>query len=209
MKTVIENYHGTLVADPFRYLEDPGHEATLALIDKANAASEAYLQRIQGREDLKARLAQLFDYPRLGIPRRVGQRYFFTKNDGLQNQGLLYMQTGLDGQPQVVLDPNQWSEDGTIALTNYSCNKDGSLLAYTRSESGSDWQTIHIRDLDTGQDLPDVIRWCKFTGIAWLPDASGSTILATLSLAPLTKPTLSTSAAYTCTSWVRSRAKMS
>lgn len=170
---VIENYHGTKVADPFRWLEDPNSEDTIAFIEAANEVSEGYLNSLEQRAAIKERLTELYDYPKQGLPTRVDDRYFFFKNDGLQNQPLLYLQEGLTGEPRVVLDPNQWSEDGTVALVNLSRNKDATLLAYTRSVSGSDWQTIHVHDVEAGLDLPDVIRWCKFTNIAWLPDSSG------------------------------------
>lgn len=170
---VIEDYHGTKVADPFRWLEDPDCPDTIAFIEAANRISEGYLHSLKQRHTIKQRLTELYDFPKQGLPRRVGERYFFLYNDGLQNQPLLYLQEGLRGEPRLVLDPNQWSADGTIALVNLSPNKEGTLLAYTRSESGSDWQTIHVLDVEKGQDLPDVIHWCKFTNIAWLPDSSG------------------------------------
>lgn len=170
---VIEDYHGTKVADPFRWLEDPNSPDTMAFIEAANKVSESYLYNLGVRNTLKQRLTELYNFPKRGLPRRVGQRYFFFQNDGLQNQPLLYLQEGPTGEPRLVLDPNQWSEDGTIALVNLSPNKEGTLLAYTRSESGSDWQTIHVHNVEAGHDLPDITRWCKFTNIAWLPDSSG------------------------------------
>ncbi len=170
---IVDNYHGTRVADPFRWLEDPNDPRTLAFIEAANATSSSYLEQLPTREKIKERLTQLFDYPKLGLPVQADDCYFYRKNDGLQNQAVLYRQKGLTGEPTVILDPNRWSDDGTVALMNVSRNKDATLLAYTRSVSGSDWQTIHVHDIEAGVDLPDVIKWCKFTGIAWLPDSSG------------------------------------
>lgn len=170
---IIDDYHGTRVADPFRWLEDPQGEDTIALIEDANELSEGYLKSLEQRSAIKQRLTELYNYPKQGLPIRVDDRYFYSENDGLQNQALLYLRTGLTGEPQIVLDPNQWSDDGTVALVSLSRNKDATLLAYTRSVSGSDWQTIHVHDVKAGQDLPDIIHWCKFTSVAWLPDSSG------------------------------------
>ncbi len=135
--------------------------------------STGYLNSLEQRAAIKKRLTELYDYPKQGLPMRADDRYFFFRNDGLQNQPLLYLQEGLAGEPRVVLDPNQWSDDGTVALVSLSRNKEATLLAYTRSVSGSDWQTIHVHDVQAGRDLPDVIHWCKFTNMAWLPDSSG------------------------------------
>lgn len=170
---IIDNYHGTKVADPFRWLEDPDSADTVAFIEQANEVSEQYLHQIEQRSSIKERLTELYDYPKQGLPTRVDDRYFFFKNDGLQNQPLLYLQDGLEGAPRAIIDPNEWSDDGTIALVNLARNKNATLLAYTRSVSGSDWQTIHVYDVTAGKDLPDIIHWCKFTNIAWLPDSSG------------------------------------
>jgi len=170
---IVDDYHGTPVADPYRWLEDPASPETLAWVDAQSAATEAYLAASPQRERLKARLTRLWDYPKYAPPTRRGGRYFYSKNSGLQNQAVLYLQEGLDGAPRVVIDPNMLSADGTVALTNQALSRDGTLLAYGTSAAGSDWQELRVRDVDEGTDYPDVIRWCKFSGIAWRHDNAG------------------------------------
>ncbi len=170
---IIENYHGTLVADPYRWLEDAASEETLAWAAAQNTVTHAYLDAIPQREQIKARFTELLDYPKYSAPHKEGERYYFSKNTGLQNQGVLYMQRTLDGETTLVLDPNTFSADGTIALTNQSFSEDGLLLAYGTSDSGSDWQEIKIRRVDEGTDYEEVIRWTKFTSIAWRHDGQG------------------------------------
>ncbi len=170
---VVDDYHGTKVADPYRWLEDPEAPDTVAWVEAQNAITASFLQAIPFRERIKARLTQLWDYPRYGVPQREGGRYYFWKNDGLQNQPVLYAQPELRGTPTPVLDPNTMSADGTAAVTNLHFTRDGRLAAYGLSRSGSDWQELHVRDCDTGADRPDVIQWCKFTGVAWEPARSG------------------------------------
>jgi prolyl oligopeptidase len=170
---VVEDYHGTSVADPYRWLEDLTAVQTRDWIAAQNRLTRAYLEAIPGREHIRARLTALWNYPRYAVPYRAGSRYFFTKNDGLQNQDVLYMQQGLDGEPIPILDPNRFSADGTVALISQAYSRDGTLLAYGLSSRGSDWQEIHIRYIDAGRDGEDILRWCKFTGVAWKPDNSG------------------------------------
>ena len=169
---VVEDYHGTRVADPYRWLEKADDPATTSWVAAENSLTRSLLDRPE-RETTKARLTELFDYPKISIPEQKGNRYFFFKNTGLQNQSVYYVQEGLTGEPRALIDPNTMSPDGTVALTNTSPNKDGRLLGYAISRSGSDRQEIYVRDVATGKDLPDKIVWVKFSGIAWTPDAKG------------------------------------
>ncbi|HJT56198.1 MAG TPA: prolyl oligopeptidase family serine peptidase, partial [Ktedonobacteraceae bacterium] len=171
--TVIENYHGTMVADPYRWLEDANSAETLAWVEAQNRVTADYLSTISARQNIQQRLTELWNYPKYSVPVKRGERYFFTKNAGLQNQAVLYMQPTLESQPVVILDPNAFSEDGTAALTNQVFSEDGMLLAYGVSSGGSDWQEIKIRQVDSGTDYPEVIRWCRFSSIAWRHDNSG------------------------------------
>ncbi len=169
----IEDYHGTKVADPYRWLEDVASEETQNWVAAQHAVTRAYLDRIPVRERIKVRYTELWDYPKYSVPHKEGGRYYFSKNSGLQNQAVLYMQKDLHAEPEVALDPNSFSSDGTIALTNTVFSADGTLLAYGTSASGSDWQEIKICNVDAGTDYPEVIKWCKFSGIAWRHDNSG------------------------------------
>lgn len=169
----VETYHGTEVADPYRWLEDPDSEETREWIDAQNRLTFGYLEDIPERESIKQRLRQLWDYEKFGTPSKRGDRYFYFKNDGLQNQSVLYKLDSLDGDPQVLLDPNQLSEDGTIALSGLAITDDGKLMAYALSESGSDWKTWYVRDVETGSDLSDRLQWSKFSGASWTKDSQG------------------------------------
>ncbi len=169
---LIETLHGTEVPDPYRWLEQADAAETLAWVEAENALTRSFVDG-PAREALVARLTRLFDYPRTGIPVKRGARYFFTHNTGLQRQSVLYVQHGRDGERQLLLDPNALSEDGTVALTAFAPNEDGTLLAYALSAHGSDRQEIHVRDVATGRDRTDSVRWAKFTSIAWLKDGSG------------------------------------
>lgn len=168
-----ENYHGTVVADPYRWLEDAASPEVQAWSEAQNALTRSYLDAIPMRERIQARYTELMNYAKYSVPRKKGDRYYFAKNSGLQNQAVLYRQDAPGGESSVVLDPNTLSSDGTVALTNQVFSKDGRLLVYGTSSSGSDWQELHIRDVDSGTDYPDLIRWCKFTSIAWRDDNAG------------------------------------
>ncbi len=170
---VIEDYHGTKVADPYRWLENPASADTLAWVETQNAITSQYISAIPARAKIQARMTALWDYPKYSVPVKRGDRYFFHKNTGLQDQSVLYRQDTLQGEAVVVIDPNTFSEDGTAALTNQAFSEDGGLLAYGISSSGSDWQEIKIRQVDKGTDYPEVIRWCKFSSIAWRHDNQG------------------------------------
>jgi prolyl oligopeptidase len=170
---VTDDYHGTAVSDPYRWLEKPDSAETQAWVAAQNGLTEQTIGQLPEREQFRERLTDLWNYPRHSAPRRRGDAYFWRKNDGLQDQSVLVRQATLDGDPETVIDPNRLSEDGTLALTVTSFTENGRFLAYNLSQSGSDWQTIHLLDLKTGQHLDEVIRWCKFTSAAWLPDNSG------------------------------------
>jgi prolyl oligopeptidase len=172
-RPVADVYHGVEVADPYRWLEDADSAETQAWVAKQNEVTERYLGRIPARERIKARLETLMDYPRYSSPSKHGGRYFFWKNDGLQNQSVLYVQETLDAGPKVVINPNLLSEDGTVAVGTTAVSWDGKLLAYGLSRSGSDEQEVRIRDIDSGVDYPEVLRWCRFTTIAWKHDGTG------------------------------------
>ncbi len=170
----VEDYHGTKVADPFRWLEDVNSGETAKWVEAQNKVTFDYLEKIPERETLRKRLTDLWNYPKYSAPFKRGGRYFYSKNDGLQNQSVYYMAESLDDDnPKVLIDPNTLSQDGTVALTSLSFNKDGSLLAYGTSASGSDWQTFRVRDVNTGKDLHDKLEWIKFSGAAWKHDGKG------------------------------------
>src|SRR5690625_4809847 len=171
---VVDHYHGTEVADPYRWLEDPTSEETKAWVKAQNKQTQDYLGTFDGRDQIKRRMTELMDYPKYSVPTKEGDYYYFHYNDGLQNQPVFYRSKQLDGsEKEVVLDPNQMNEAGTAALTNLKFSQDGSKLAYGVSFDGSDWQEIKMKDLKTGEDYPEVLQWCKFTGIAWTKDERG------------------------------------
>lgn len=169
---VVDVYHGISVADPYRWLEDPDNPETIAWVQAQNALTHSVLAG-PAREELVARLGMLYDFPRSGVPFKRGNRYFYTRNSGLQKQPVLYVREGADGEPRVLLDPNRLDPDGTIALTAAAVNDAGTLMAYGLSAGGSDMQELSVRDVDTGADLPDRIQWVKFASIAWVHDSSG------------------------------------
>ena len=169
----IDEYHGIKVADPYRWLEDPDSEETKAWVEAQNQVTFGYLDRIPARDKIKQRLTKLWDYEKYGIPFKEGDRYFYLKNNGLQNQSVLYTLKNLDDEPQVLLDPNKFSEDGTVALSGLSISEDGNFLAYGISSSGSDWQEWKVREIETGQDLSDRLQWIKFSRASWTPDSKG------------------------------------
>ncbi|MEG3863975.1 S9 family peptidase, partial [Microcoleus sp. herbarium12] len=168
-----DDYHGVQVSDPYRWLEDPDSEETQAWVEAQNQVTFGYLSQIPAREKIKQRLTKLWDYEKYGIPFKQGDRYFYYKNDGLQNQSVLYTLTSLDGEPKVLIDPNTLSEDGTVALGGIALSEDGQLMAYGLSISGSDWQEWKVRDVETGEDLSDHLKWLKFSGAAWTHDGKG------------------------------------
>lgn len=170
---VVEMIHGTAVPDPYRWLEDPESPQTQAWVAAQNEFTRAYLDEIPARAAWEERLTELWNYPKWSAPERKGDRIFYQYNDGLQNQPVLMVQDDDGEEPRPLLDPNTLSEDGTLAVTVFSPSKDGRFLAYNLSQSGSDWQEIHVIDVDSGEKMADTLRWCKFAETAWLPDNSG------------------------------------
>ncbi len=170
---IVDDYHGTKVADPYRWLEDPDSPETRAWIEAQNKITFDYLEKLPTRKRFKTRLTELQDYERYGIPQVESGRYFFERNSGLQNQAVLYTVSPLEGEPRMLLDPNTLSTDGTVALAEYELTPDGKLLAYSTSTSGSDWREWRVRDVESGKDLPDVIQWAKFSDAAWSHDGKG------------------------------------
>jgi prolyl oligopeptidase len=168
-----DNYHGTQVSDPYRWLEDVDSAETLEWVRCQNELTFRFLEKIPVRDKLRERLTELWDYAKAQAPVKHGGRYFQLRNTGLQNQDVLFVFETLTAEPRLLLDPNTLSEDGTVALNAWEASPDGKWLAYATSASGSDWQEWHIRSVDTGEDLPEVIVWSKFSGAAWLPDGSG------------------------------------
>ncbi|WP_199318819.1 prolyl oligopeptidase family serine peptidase [Leptolyngbya sp. FACHB-541] len=169
----VDNYHGVQVSDPYRWLEDPDSDESRQWIEAQNQVTFTYLNDIPARESLKQRLTQLWNYEKYGIPFKRENRYFYFKNDGLQNQSVLYTLPELDAEPRVLLDPNTLSEDGTVALSGLAISEDAKLMAYGLSTSGSDWQEWKVRDVETGEDLPDHLKWIKFSGADWTLDGKG------------------------------------
>lgn len=166
----VDVYFGTEVADPYRWLENDTSAATAAWVEAENKVTNEYLAQIPFRKQLLERLTNLANYEKIGAPFKKHGKYYFYKNDGLQNQSVLYVQDSLEGEPRVFLDPNKLSDDGTVALTGLSFSHDGKYAAYTISRSGSDWTEIYVLDTATGQLLDDHIEWAKFTGAAWQGD---------------------------------------
>ena len=169
----VDNYHGTEVTDPYRWLEDLNSEETNAWVEAQNQLTLSYISEIPAREPLKERLTKLWNYEKYGIPFKQGNRYFYFKNDGLQNQSVLYTLTALDAEPTLLFDPNLLSEDGTIALSGLAISEDGQLMAYGLSTSGSDWNEWKVRNVETGEDFPDDLKWVKFSGASWTHDSQG------------------------------------
>jgi prolyl oligopeptidase len=163
----VDDYHGVKVADPYRWLEDDNSAETLAWVKAENQVTFDYLQQIPYRSQLKQRLEELYNYPKYGIPSRTGAYYLWSKNDGLQNQSVLYVQKGLDGAPRVLIDPNQLSTDGTVRLMAGEPSRDGLYFAYYLSSGGSDWLEGHVLEIETGTVLKDDLKWLKVTGLAW------------------------------------------
>jgi len=162
-----DNYHGTSVQDPYRWLENDTSAETKAWVKQENEVTQAYLEKIPYRAAFKKRLEELSNYPKYSSPFRAGEYYFFSKNDGLQNQSVYYVQKGLDGAPQVFLDPNKMSEKGTVSVGFAGFSKDYKYVAYNVSSAGSDWSEMHFKEVATGKELPDVLKYVKFSGASF------------------------------------------
>ncbi|NMW31752.1 S9 family peptidase [Altererythrobacter sp. RZ02] len=172
---VVETIFGNEVADPYRWLEeDVRNSAKVADWVKAQSELAAdYLAALPGREAYEARIKELYNYERFGIPVEKGGNYFYSRNDGLQNQSVLYVRDGLDGEPRVLIDPNKWAEDGATALAGWVPTEDGSKLLYGIQDGGSDWRTARVLDVATGEVLEDKVEWIKFSALEWAKDGSG------------------------------------
>ncbi|MEO5720182.1 MAG: S9 family peptidase, partial [Chthoniobacterales bacterium] len=167
------DYHGTQVADPYRPLEDADSEETKKWIEAENKLTFDFLAGVPERKKINERLTALWDYEKYGVPYREGGAFFFTKNTGLQNQSVLYTASALPGEPKALLDPNTLSKDGTTALTGTDVSKDGKLLAYGLAQAGSDWEEWKVREIESGKDRDDTIKWVKFSSASWNRDGSG------------------------------------
>jgi len=170
-----DDYHGTKVPDPYRWLEDDARksEAVANWVAAQNKVTNAYLKQIPEREAIQKRLTELWNYEKYTAPVKHGGRYFYTKNDGLQNQAVLYTMDDLQGEPRVLIDPNTWSKDGTVALAGMAVSDDGNHLAYGVAEAGSDWLSWRVLDIPTGKPLADELKWVKFSGATWTKDGKG------------------------------------
>jgi len=170
----VDDYHGERVADPYRWLEDTNDPETLSWVERQNERTEGYLSRVPTREAIRARLTQIWDFPKASAPFERGGRWFQARNSGLQDQSVLYVMAAPDDQGgEVLLDPNLLSQDGTVAVPDIAVSEDGSLLAYATSAAGSDWTTWHVRDVASKVDRADVVEWSKFGTASWRRDGSG------------------------------------
>ncbi len=169
----VDDYHGVKIADPYRWLEDPESPETRSWVEAENKVTFAFLESIPARGRLRRRLTQLWDYEKFGVPFQEGGRYFYSRNSGLQNQGVLYWSATLDADPKVLLDPNTLTKDGTVALAGLVPSHDGQKLAYGLAAAGSDWQEWKVRDVATGKDTDDHLRWIKFSTASWTKDGQG------------------------------------
>lgn len=169
----VDEYHGVKVADPFRGLEDANSEPTKAWVEAENKVTFDFLRAIPAREGIRKRVEELWNYQKYGIPTKDGGRYFYSKNTGLQNQSVIYTAPSVDVEPTLLLDPNTLSADGTVSLESYAISEDGKNMAYGLHASGSDWIEWRVRDVASARDLPDVIKWSKFSGASWTKDGRG------------------------------------
>jgi prolyl oligopeptidase len=169
----VDDYHGLKVADPYRWLEDADSADTKAWVEEENKLTFRYLKEISYRSAIRDRLLKLWNYERFTVPEQQGGRYFYQHNNGLQNQNVLLVAESLNAEPRILLDPNTLSADGTVALSGTAISDDGKLLAYGTAASGSDWMEWHVRDVGTGKELPDSIKWVKFSGASWTKDGKG------------------------------------
>ncbi|MFQ5766810.1 MAG: prolyl oligopeptidase family protein, partial [Acidobacteriota bacterium] len=172
---VVDDYHGQKVPDPYRWLEKDARTSpeVRQWIDAENKLTLAYLKKIPQRQGILKRLKRLWDFEKYSAPFKIAGRYYYFKNDGLQNQSVLYSMESLDGSPVAILNPNKWSKDGTVALVGLSFSEDGRYLAYARASAGSDWQEWHVHDLRNSKDLDDLLQWTKFTNASWTKDGKG------------------------------------
>src|SRR4029079_4205550 len=171
--TQVDDYHGPSIADPYRWLENVDSPATKAWVEAQNRLTDSFLATIPQRTAIRNRLTQLWNYARYSAPFKENDRYFYSQNTGLQNQSVLFVQDGRNAPPRVLLDPNTLSTDGTVALSGTAASDDGRLLAYSISTSGSDWQELHVRDVEDGRELSDVVKRVEVSRIARTPENKG------------------------------------
>ena len=169
----VDTYHGVEVADPYRWLEDLESEEVAQWVEDQNAVAQPFLEAIPAREAIQQRLTEVWNYERFGIPDKEGERYFYERNDGLQDQDVLYVIDTLEAKPRVLIDPNTFSEDRTASMSGFVVSPDGSRVAYSISEGGSDWRHWKVRDVETGEDLEDRLDGIKFSGASWAADGEG------------------------------------
>lgn len=167
---VSEDYFGTMVADPYRWLENDTAADTKEWVIQQNEVTYSYLEKIPFRDAFKKRLEEMYNFERMSAPMHKGDHYFYYKNDGLQNQSVIYYKKGIDGKEEVFLDPNKISENGTVSINLISFSGDGKYIAWSKSEAGSDWSELHFTEIETKQEIPDVMRWVKFSGVEWYND---------------------------------------
>jgi len=174
-ESVVDTIFGETIADPYRWLENDVRtdQRVRDWVTAENAVTQAYLATLPGREAIEARMKALWDYERYGLPRKREGRYFYLRNSGLQNQAVLYAQEGLEGEPRLLVDPNTWATDGATALTEWEPSKDGKRLVYAVQDGGTDWRTLHVLDVESGEVLADEVKWAKFTGLAWARNGAG------------------------------------
>ncbi|KAL7117624.1 hypothetical protein ACP275_03G083100 [Erythranthe tilingii] len=172
-ESVVDNYHGVVVPDPYRWLEDSDSAETKEFVEKQMKLTDSVLKTCETRDKLREKLTKFYDFPKYNAPFREGGKYFYFHNTGLQPQTVLYVQDSLDGKPEVLLDPNTLSADGTVALSEYAVSEDAKYLAYGTSSSGSDWVTINVMRIDDKIIEPDTISWVKFSSISWTHDSKG------------------------------------
>lgn len=169
----VDDYHGTKVSDPYRWLEDPDAADSVSWIKAENELTNSYLETIPQRKQIKDRLTKLWNYEKYSTPFKRGNKYFYYKNDGLQNQSILYVANSITDKGKVLLDPNKFSKDGTTSLAGLAISDDGETIAYGISKGGSDWREYRFRNIKTGKDLPDVLKYIKFSGVSWTKDGKG------------------------------------
>jgi prolyl oligopeptidase len=172
---IVETQFGVPVADPFRWLENDVREDrnVAAWVAQQNALTDSYLATLPAKPYFEQRLRELYNYERFGVPEKAGNRYFYTRNSGLQNQSVLYVREGLNGQPRMLIDPNTWAQDGATALSEWQPSDDGRHLLYSVQDGGTDWRTVRVMDVNTGRVLPDEVKWVKFSNLDWAKDGSG------------------------------------
>ncbi|XP_028106115.1 prolyl endopeptidase-like [Camellia sinensis] len=172
-ESVVDDYHGVRISDPYRWLEDPDAEEVKDFVEKQVKLTESVLEKCDTREKLREKITKLFDHPRYRAPFRRGNKLFYFHNSGLQPQNVLFMQDSLDGEPEVLLDPNGLSKDGTVAMSICAVSEDAKYLAYGLSSSGSDWVTIKVMQVEKKTIEPDIVSWVKFSSLSWTHDSKG------------------------------------